>query len=76
MLKFESNCSGCYDSDSYCIGICPHKKVLRLYCDKCNDEVEELYDVDYLQLCESCTLKTLKIDISNLVGDIDNEDMY
>lgn len=75
VLIFENNCSGCYDSDSYCIGNCPHKKVPHLYCDKCKDEVDELYDVDHMELCELCTLKALKIDFSNRVAGGIYEDM-
>lgn len=74
MVAFESNCSGCHD-DGYCMSNCPHKKVPHLYCDKCEDEVDDLYDVAGKQLCDICALSFLKIDISNLVGDID-EDMY
>ena len=74
MLIFENNCSGCHD-DGYCISNCPHKKVPHLYCDKCKDEVDDLYDVAGKQLCDVCALSFLKIDISNLLEDI-NEDMY
>lgn len=58
MIKYEDECVGC----DTCIGnSCPNRNVKRCYCDKCKDEVDTLYDVDGMQLCEYCTLKQFKV---------------
>lgn len=57
MKKYENECVDC---GLPCIGeACPHKRVLRLYCDKCNEE-ETLYYYDGKELCISCIEKTLE----------------
>lgn len=50
-----------------CIGSsCPYVNVPHLYCDECEDDVEDLYEVDGNQLCESCLLKSFhKISVEN-----------
>jgi hypothetical protein len=35
--------------------------VKHLYCDKCNDDVDELYDVDGEELCKDCLLEKFEI---------------
>lgn len=54
MVMYESNCSGCYDSDSFCVGFCPNKSFPVLYCDKCKCPTENLYRYDGGQICEDC----------------------
>lgn len=47
--------SNCVDCGLPCLHeACPHYSVTVLICDGCGDEVDELYDVDGEQLCESC----------------------
>ena len=33
---------------------CPNRHVPHFYCDKCGEDVEELYKVDGEELCEEC----------------------
>lgn len=61
MVKYESNCSGCYDSDGYCVGFCPHKEFWVKVCDKCDADTEDLYDFYGEQVCEKCLLEATKI---------------
>lgn len=54
MIKFENECVGC-PAGMGCLGSgCPHSHVPYMYCDKCGDEVEKLYDTCEGQLCEEC----------------------
>lgn len=56
MIKIENDCVGC---GMPCLGVsCPNRKVPHLYCDKCKEEVDELYKYDDEQLCEECLLKS------------------
>lgn len=62
MKKYENECCGCATPGYPCLGdTCPNRNVKHLYCDKCNDDVDELYDVDGEELCEDCLLKKFKI---------------
>lgn len=57
---YEDECVGC-SSGSGCLGsTCPNRNVLHLICDKCKEDVEELYDTENGELCEECTLKQFK----------------
>ena len=52
MVRTES---GCVDCGLPCKGIaCPMYRVVVLECDRCHEEVEELYEVDGEDLCEDC----------------------
>lgn len=55
MRKIENHCMGC-DAPGYpCLGdSCPNRNVEVYYCDKCGDLLEDIYDVDGEELCESC----------------------
>lgn len=56
MIKYENECVGC-PKEMGCLGnICPYKNIKRLYCDKCGEDCEELYNVDGEELCEECLL--------------------
>lgn len=50
MIKYENDCVGCPQG---CIH-CGRDKTQHLYCDKCDEDVEELYKVDGEELCEEC----------------------
>ena len=55
MVKYEDECVHCGDR---CLGnSCPNRHVKHLQCDECDDEIEELYDFEGIQLCEKCLLK-------------------
>lgn len=58
MVKYEDECCGCATENYPCIGsACTNRHVKHLYCDKCKDDVEELYDFEGVQLCKECILK-------------------
>lgn len=53
MIKYEDECVG--PCPQGCMGSsCPYKSVPHLYCDKCNDEQEEVYEVDGEHVCLDC----------------------
>ena len=55
MIKYENECCGCATESYPCLGsACPNRHVPRFYCDKCGEDVEELYKVDGEELCEDC----------------------
>ena len=61
MVKVES---GCVDCGLPCWGTsCSYYKVLVLVCDRCHDEVDELYEVDGEDLCEDCLKKEFRKDV-------------
>lgn len=58
MVKYENECVFCTAHGLNCIGYnCPNRHVKHLYCDKCKDDVEELYNFEGVQLCKECLLK-------------------
>ena len=60
MIKYEDECVGC-PPEMGCLGnSCRYKNVKHLYCDRCGDDVEELYDYDGEELCEDCLLDSIK----------------
>lgn len=57
-ICYEDECCGCATESYPCLGsACPNRNVPHLYCDKCEEEVEELYETENGQLCEECVLK-------------------
>jgi hypothetical protein len=81
-VERENQCVGC-PPEMGCLGSsCPNRNVLipYLYCDKCGEEVEDLYD----GLCETCALETFEhinieddIDWSEYLDEVDwGEDEY
>ena len=55
MTKYENECCGCATESYPCLGsACPNRHVPHFYCDKCGEDVEELYKVDGEELCEEC----------------------
>ena len=56
MVKYENECVGC---GLPCID-CGRKNIKHLYCDKCGDDVETLYNFLGEELCEDCLLKTFE----------------
>ncbi len=60
MVKYENECV-CCPPEMGCLGdSCPNRNVMHLYCDKCKDDVEVLYDYDGEELCEECLLDSFK----------------
>ena len=55
MIKYENECCGCATESYPCMGsACRNRNVPHFYCDKCGEDVEELYKVDGEELCEEC----------------------
>ena len=60
MIKYENECVGC-PPEMGCLGdSCPNTNVKHLYCDKCKNDCEELYDYNGEELCEECLLDSFK----------------
>ncbi len=61
MVRTES---GCVDCGLPCLhGACPNYRVLVFECDRCHDEVDELYEVDGEDLCEYCLKKEFRKEV-------------
>ena len=60
MVEYEDECVGC-PTEMGCLGFsCQNRHVPHLYCDKCKQEVDDLYDYDDKQICLDCIVKQLK----------------
>lgn len=55
MVKYENHCCSCASPAYPCLGsACGLKNVEVHYCDKCKEELDDIYDVDGAELCEDC----------------------
>lgn len=55
MVKYENHCCDCATPGYPCRGSeCPLRKVEVYYCDKCGEELDEIYEADDEELCEDC----------------------
>ena len=55
MVRIENQCLGCEDLGMHCLGAaCPRKRVEVRICDKCGEELDDIYEVDGEELCEDC----------------------
>lgn len=51
----------CVDCGLPCLHTaCPYYKVIHFFCDRCDEEVEDLYYFGAEQLCADCVLKQLE----------------
>lgn len=58
MVRYEDQCVSC---GLPCMGSsCPNRNVPVQYCDECDEEIDEVYDVDGDELCEECCLKRFR----------------
>ena len=61
MITYEDECCGCATESYPCMGsACPNRNAKHLYCDKCEQEVDDLYEWDGKQVCIDCIVKSLK----------------
>ena len=60
MIVVENECVGCPDNMNCLYEACQYYNVVRLYCDECHEEVDELYAWDNGQICLECILKQLE----------------
>lgn len=60
MKQIENHCVGC--GDMYpCIGAgCSRRHVEVYYCDKCGEEIDDVYEADDEDLCEDCLKEKFK----------------
>ena len=55
MIKFKNRCCDCAVPGYPCRGSrCPLREVEVHYCDKCNEELDDIYELDGEELCEYC----------------------
>lgn len=60
MVTYENECVDCAVPGYPCKGdMCPLRHTKHLYCDKCGDECDYLYELDGYELCKHCVLSTL-----------------
>ena len=61
MVRTESGCVSC---GLPCWGsACPNYRIVVLECDRCHDEVDELYEVGCEDLCEDCLKKEFRKEV-------------
>lgn len=63
MKEVTDECCGCTSMGLPCMGSsCPNRHVVRLYCDKCDEEVDVLYygSTSGKELCAECALAELE----------------
>lgn len=62
MVVEENRCQGCDAALYPCTGdICELRHCRVLYCDKCKNEADKLYDYGGEELCEECLLKEFEV---------------
>lgn len=55
MLRVENHCCDCATPGYPCRGnLCSLTHVEVHYCDKCGDELDDIYDVEGEEFCEYC----------------------
>lgn len=61
MIETSNECVGC-PPERGCLGAaCPHRNVVRLYCDACGKEFSALYDDEGFYICGDCLLERFPI---------------
>ena len=56
-IRYENECCGCAVPAYPCMGdACPNRNVRHLICDKCHEDVDDLYNTENGQLCAECVL--------------------
>lgn len=64
MVRIENHCCDCATPGYPCRGsLCPLTHVEVYYCDVCDYEIDEVYDVDGEELCEDCLKERFKKEI-------------
>ena len=55
MKLIENRCFDCSSPAYPCRGsLCPNRHVEVHYCDRCGEELDEVYEVDGVELCDEC----------------------
>lgn len=64
MVRIEDHCCDCAVPGYPCEGnACPNKRVKVYYCDKCGEELDEVYEVDGEELCEECLKRMFRKEV-------------
>lgn len=62
MLVIRNECCNCASPGYPCMeASCFLRRYPVFICDKCNEEVETLYKLNDLQLCDECVLEELEV---------------
>lgn len=61
MIRIENHCVGCLFEMGCVAYSCPYYKVEVHYCDKCGEELCDIYQVDDEELCEDCLLDMFRV---------------
>lgn len=62
-VRIENHCCDCASGSYPCLGSsCPNRNVEVYYCDRCGEQLEDVYDVDGEDLCEECLKKMFRKD--------------
>ena len=65
MLRYKNHCCDCATPNYPCRGsICPNRNVPVYYCDKCGDEITEVYLANDEELCEDCLKEMFRKELS------------
>lgn len=55
MKRIENRCCDCAVPAYPCLEeLCSLRRYEAHYCDQCGEELDEIYEVDGMELCESC----------------------
>ena len=58
-IKYEDYCVGC-PPELGCLGkYCKYRDVPVWFCDKCEEETDELFEYEGQELCKECLLETV-----------------
>jgi len=58
LVNYRNECCDCAVGGYTCTH--EHERVPYFICDKCNEEVEDLYILDGEELCDTCVLESLE----------------
>lgn len=64
MIKYENLCVDCTTLGKTCRGAaCPYHKLVPVHvCEKCDDVLDDVYEVDGEELCEDCLKEMFRKD--------------
>ena len=64
MVRIEDHCCKCDTPNYPCLGAsCPRRHTEVHYCDKCGEEIDDIYEVDCEELCEFCLKEKFKKEV-------------
>ena len=63
MVRYENQCCDCATEGYPCLGsACSRRNTAVHYCDRCSEELNEIYDVESEELCEECLKEMFRRD--------------